>query len=368
MNNVNKISSRDAQDGWTLFMQDGARYAGSPFGYSGPVTGEVVFNTGMVGYPEALTDPSYRGQILVLTFPLIGNYGVSNSNRDVNIKENHLGVYESTRIQISGLVVSENCIDHSHWDAVKSLSEWLREERVPALCGVDTRAVTKHLREKGSLLGGISQDPLPQDVHDPNLDNLVSQVSVTEPILYGSGSKRVVLVDCGCKANIIRELLRRNVSVLRVPWDYDFLNESFDGILLSNGPGDPKQCAVTISNVRKALDLGRPILGICLGHQLLALAAGANTYKMKFGHRSQNQPCVLTGGHRCVITSQNHGYAVDTSSLSNDWTAWFTNANDGTNEGLRHRSQPFMSVQFHPEAAPGPNDSNSIFNEFIEML
>jgi carbamoyl-phosphate synthase small subunit len=369
---VSRINSSAIEtDGWNLFLQDGTRFAGDTFGYRGPATGEIVFNTGMVGYPEALTDPSYRGQILVLTYPLIGNYGISAGLRLPKSHPNHLGVYESDRIQVAGLVVSEASVNFSHWNAAKSLSEWLQEQMIPALCGVDTRAITKHLRERGSLLGGIAVDRALEDVPDvpdPNLENLVSQVSVREPILYGSGPKRVLLVDCGCKSSIIRAFCNRGISVLRVPWDHDFLRESFDGIVLSNGPGDPKQCSTTISNVRKALDSGSPILGICLGHQLLALAAGANTYKMKFGHRGQNQPCLLTGTNRCVITSQNHGYAVDAASLSDDWAPWFTNANDGTNEGLRHRSKPFMSVQFHPEAAPGPVDSNAIFNEFAEKL
>ena len=364
---INRANTSSIQnEGWSLLLQDGSRFSGNTFGYPAPATGEIVFNTGMVGYPEALTDPSYRGQILVLTFPLVGNYGVRDADRD--IKANDLGVYESQGIQVAGLVVSEASMNYSHWNSVKSLSAWLREERIPGLCGVDTRAVTKHLRERGSLLGGIAADTVPQEFSDPNPENLVSRVSVREPVLYGSGGKRIVLVDCGSKSNIIREFVNRGLSVLRVPWNYDFLSESSDGIVLSNGPGDPKQCGSTISNVRKALDLGYPILGICLGHQLLSLAAGANTYKMKFGHRGQNQPCILAGTSRCVITSQNHGYAVDPSSLSHEWIPWFTNANDGTNEGLRHKSKPYMSVQFHPEAAPGPTDSNPIFDEFIEML
>jgi carbamoyl-phosphate synthase small subunit len=251
---------------------------------------------------------------------------------------------------------------------VKSLAEWLYEERVPGLFGVDTRAVTRHLREHGTLLGGISSGPAPDAVTDPNSDNLVSQVSTREPRLYGNGKKRVVLVDCGSKSSIIRDLLKRGVSVLRVPWDYDFLSENLDGVVISNGPGDPKQCRQTVTNVRKAMEAGYPILGICLGHQLLALAAGADTFKMKFGHRGQNQPCVLSGSRRCIITSQNHGYAVDSSTLTADWIPWFTNANDGTNEGLRHRSMPFMSVQFHPEAMPGPIDSAYLFDEFIGWI
>ena len=352
---------------WNLFLHDGTRFEGRPFGYPAGATGEIVFNTGMVGYPETLTDPSYRGQILVLTFPLIGNYGVGQTHYQ-DARAGGLGRYESNRIQVAGLVVSEVSAEHSHWDSVKSLSDWLREERVPALCGVDTRAVTKHLREHGTLLGGMTAGPVPNELYDPNLENLVSQVSVSEPVLYGSGRKRVLLIDCGCKSTIIRQLLERDISVLRVPWDHDPVQELFDGLVVSNGPGDPKQCVPTISNVRRVMDAGYPILGICLGNQVLGLAAGADTFKMKFGHRGHNQPCILNGTRRCIITSQNHGYAVDPATIPQDWEAWFTNANDGTNEGLRHRSKPFMSVQFHPEATPGPTDSNNIFDEFIGML
>jgi carbamoyl-phosphate synthase small subunit len=269
---------------------------------------------------------------------------------------------------VAGLVVSEISAEHSHWESVKNLTEWLCEERVPALCGVDTRRVTKHLREHGTLLGSLTTDFSVGEMRDPNLENLVSQVSISEPVVYGSGRKRVLLIDCGCKSTIIRQLLNRGVSVLRVPWNYDPLQQSFDGVLISNGPGDPKRCGATISNVRRVMEAGYPILGICLGNQILALAAGADTFKLKFGHRGHNQPCILNGTKRCIITSQNHGYAVDAGTIPAGWEAWFTNANDGTNEGLRHTSKPFMSVQFHPEATPGPTDSNHIFDEFIGML
>jgi carbamoyl-phosphate synthase small subunit len=368
MNENPNVNSTLNSENWSLFLQDGTQFEGRSFGYPDNATGEIVFNTGMVGYPEALTDPSYRGQILVLTYPLIGNYGVGRTQNEDREAVGSLGAYESDRIQVAGLVVSESCTDHSHWTAVKSLSEWLHEERVPALFGVDTRAVTRHLSEYGTLLGGISPRPFPKVAPDPNDENLVAHASIREPRLYGTGRKRVVLVDCGCKSSIIRSLVQRDVSVLRVPWDYDFLSEPCDGVVLSNGPGDPKQCGPTVVNVQRAIAAGYPILGICLGHQLLALAAGANTYKMKFGHRGQNQPCVVVGTKRCVITSQNHGYAVDTSTLPEGWSPWFTNANDGSNEGLRHDSKPLMSVQFHPEAMPGPTDAAYLFQEFIDVL
>jgi carbamoyl-phosphate synthase small subunit len=352
-----------SQSDAALVLEDQAVFTGRPFGFPGSVAGEVVFNTGMVGYLETLTDPSYRGQIVVLTYPLIGNYGVPKPGRDRELPS----PFESDRIQVSGLIVSEASQEFSHWSASTSFSDWLRRERIPALMGVDTRALTKRLRTAGTMLGKIVSDG---DVpfEDPNEANLVSSVSVKAPIVYPGGPTRVVLVDCGCKASIVRSLLARGVTVVRVPWDYDFLDEPFDGVVVSNGPGDPRQCGATIANVRRALDANRPVFGICLGHQILALAAGAQTYKLKFGHRSQNQPCLEAGTKRCYITSQNHGYAVDTETLPHDWEPWFTNANDGTSEGLRHRSGRFMSVQFHPEAAPGPVDTRYLFDAFLGLI
>jgi carbamoyl-phosphate synthase small subunit len=337
-------------------------FAGRLLGCPRGAVGEVVFNTGMVGYLEALTDPSYKGQILVLTYPLIGNYGVPARNG--NLPE----AFESENVQISGLIVSEVCPNYSHWNAGKSFAQWLYEEGVPVLSTVDTRALTKHLRTKGSMLGRILVREVETSFQDPNHMNMVSLVSVQRPVVYSGGKRRLVLIDCGCKRSIIRSLLWRGVTVVRVPWDYDFLDEDFDGVVVSNGPGDPQMCPETILRIRRVLETGYPILGICLGHQILALAAGAKTYKLKFGHRGQNQPCLQTGNKRCFITSQNHGFAVDTESLPADWEPWFTNANDGTNEGLRHRSQPFMSVQFHPEAAPGPVDTQHIFDEFLQLV
>jgi carbamoyl-phosphate synthase small subunit len=351
-------------DNGQLLLQDGGAFTGRVFGFPMTVAGEVVFNTGMVGYPEALTDPSYRGQILVLTYPLIGNYGVSGLRHGPD----PLGTFESERVQIAGLIVSEASWHSSHWSATQSLSQWLYQEGVPALAGVDTRALTKRLRDRGSMLGKLLVGEDDIAFQDPNTTNLVAQVSVPAPVLYAAGSTRVVVVDCGCKQSIIRSLLARHITVLRVPWDYDFLDADCDGVLISNGPGDPTQCLPTIAHIRRAMALDIPLFGICLGHQLLALAAGANTYKLKFGHRSQNQPCLEVGTQRCYITSQNHGYAVDDATLPPDWEPWFLNANDGTNEGIRHRVRPFMSVQFHPEAAPGPVDTNYLFDTFVGML
>ena len=358
-----------------LRLEDGSVFDGVAFGASGAVAGEVVFNTGMVGYPESLTDPSYAGQILVLTYPLVGNYGVPAFERDA------FGLprgFESERIQAAGLVVWEHSERYSHARAVRSLDDWLRSEGIPALAGVDTRAVTKLLRSHGTMLGALEPADADgsQPLSDPNATDLVATVTVPELTRYDSGAAgapTVVLLDCGAKASIVRSLLVRGMNVVRVPHDHYFLGLSFDGLVISNGPGDPTMCRAAIRNLERALALDLPILGICLGNQLLALAAGAETYKLPFGHRSQNQPCVEVlpsgeRGRRCVITSQNHGYAVRAGSLPDDWRLWFVNANDGTVEGIRHQFKPRWSVQFHPEANPGPVDSAWIFDDFAEAV
>jgi carbamoyl-phosphate synthase small subunit len=342
-----------------LVLEDGTTVAGRLFGCPRSVAGEVVFNTGMVGYTEALTDPSYRGQILVLTYPLVGNYGVPPA-------------FESAKIQASALVVSELAHEYSHATALQSLPQWLHEEGIPCLAGVDTRALTKRLRSRGCMLGKIVLGEDDVAFEDPNSRNLVAEVSPGGREVYPARGKTtgktVVVLDCGCKGSIIEQLRARELTVVRVPWDYDLLAEDFDALVVSNGPGDPGMCSKSVANLRRALDRNRPVLGICLGHQLLALAAGANTYKLKFGHRGHNQPCIEEGTGRCFITSQNHGFAVDPKSLPAGWHPWFSNANDGSNEGLRHATRPFMSVQFHPEAAPGPVDCEYLFDRFVEMM
>jgi carbamoyl-phosphate synthase small subunit len=338
-----------------LVLEDGSAFAGRPHGAPRSVSGEVVFNTGMVGYTEALTDPSYSGQIMVLTYPLVGNYGVPPA-------------FESGRIQAAGLVVSELALEYSHATAQKSLPQWLHEEGIPCLAGVDTRALTKKLRQQGCMLGKIVVGGEDVALDDPNRRNLVAAVSNAERVVYEGKGKSVVVVDCGAKGSIVEELRARELTVIRVPWNYDFLAEDFDAVLVSNGPGDPTACAPTIRNLEKALRMRKPVMGICLGHQLMALAAGASTYKLKFGHRGHNQPCIEEASGRCLITSQNHGYAVDPATLPAGWEPWYTNANDGSNEGMRHVSRPFMSVQFHPEAAPGPVDSRGLFDRFADMM
>jgi carbamoyl-phosphate synthase small subunit len=347
-----------------LILEDGTVFEGKSFGSERSVAGEVVFYTAMVGYPESLTDPSYTGQILVSTFPMIGNYGVPADSKTEGISDN----YESDKIHVTGFIISDYSVEYSHWNAIKSLGEWLKENNIPGLYDIDTRALTKILREKGSLLGKIEFEDDPIDFYDPNLENLVAIASINEPVVYGNGDYRVVLVDCGVKNNIIRCLLNRGVQVKRVPWDYDFTNEVYDGLFISNGPGDPAMCEITVSHISKAIAAEKPIMGICLGNQLLALAAGAETYKLKYGHRSHNQPVLLNNTNRCFITSQNHGYAIANETIPADWEILFHNVNDDTNEGIRHKTKPFFSTQFHPEATSGPVDTEFLFDDFIENI
>ncbi len=358
---INKMNTKKAY----LILEDGATFQGFSFGSPVSVSGEVVFNTAMTGYPENLTDPSYSGQILVPTYPLIGNYGVKPMIMDGGLPL----FFESDKIHIKALVISDYSFEYSHWNAVKSLDEWLKEYNIPGIYGVDTRQVTKIIREQGVMLGKLVVEgcDVPEEFDDPNKRNLVAEVSCKAVKTYGNGDIKIVLVDCGCKYNIIRCLVARGATVIRVPWDYDFTKLDYDGVMLGNGPGDPEMCGATVSNIRKAVETGKPIFGICLGNQLLSLAAGATTYKLKYGHRSHNQPALEVGTSRAVITSQNHGYAVDTASLNKDWEPYFVNLNDGTNEGIRHKSKPFFSVQFHPEATSGPNDTECLFDKFIAL-
>jgi carbamoyl-phosphate synthase small subunit len=351
-----------------LILDDGTEFGGWSFGYDANAVGEVVFNTAMTGYPESLTDPSYAGQILVTTYPLIGNYGVPETGGEPLPK-----FMESERIHVKGLVVADYSEMYSHWNAKESLSEWLKRERIPAITGIDTRRLTKRLRESGVMRGRIvvSADSEYLENTDYGSINWVEKVSCKEVFRYNEGAgKRVVLVDCGVKANIIRCLVNRGVEVIRVPWDYDFNQLDFDGLFLANGPGDPEQCSKTVEHIRTFLSNPnvRPLMGICLGNQLLARAAGAKTYKLKYGHRSHNQPVQLVGTTKCFITSQNHGYAVDASTLPADWEPLFVNMNDGSNEGIRHKTMPWFSAQFHPEACSGPTDTEWMFDEFVKAL
>src|ERR1035437_124796 len=347
-----------------LVLEDGSVFKGYNFGYTKSINGEVVFNTGMVGYPETMTDPSYQGQILVCTYPLIGNYGVPDDALENGLHRN----FESDNIHIRALVVSDYSNNYSHWNASRSLDTWMKEKQIPGIYGIDTRMLTRKLRESGTMPGKVICDDSDIPFDDPNRTDLVSEVSVKEPVEYKRSKKKIILVDCGTKNNIIQAFLKRNITVLRVPYDYDFNKEKADGILLSNGPGDPRMCRAAIENTRRVMENHIPILGICLGSQIMALAAGANTYKLKYGHRSHNQPCNERGTNRCYITSQNHGYAVETDSLPEDWREWFINDNDGTNEGIIHISKPFFAAQFHPEASPGPDDCEFIFDMFLRAI
>lgn len=350
-----------------LILSNGRIFEGFSFGYEKSVSGEAVFNTGMTGYPETLTDSSYSGQILVLTYPLVGNYGLPKPECDLSgICSN----FESEKIHVKALVVSEHSKDYSHWNAAKSLQDWLKEEKIAGVFGVDTREITKELRVEGAMLAKVVIGRKDVKFTDPNKRNLAAEVSCREPFVYGSGKKKIALIDTGAKHRIIRSLIERKVSVIRFPWNYDIFNSGydFDAVLVSNGPGDPKMCGKAIETVKAAMEYNLPTFGICLGNQLLALAAGADTYKLKFGHRSQNQPCIEVGTKRCYITSQNHGYAVDEKTLPKEWTPWFRNLNDGTNEGIKHARKPFMSVQFHPEATPGPVDTAFLFDKFLELI
>jgi len=348
-----------------LILDNGTRFTGQSFGAPRAAAGEVVFNTAMTGYPESLTDPSYKGQILVLTYPLIGNYGVPGKM----ISEHLSKYFESDRVHISGLVVADYSTEYSHWNALESLSDWLKEHDIPGLCGIDTRTLTKLLRERGSMPGKIVRDHEDEiGFYDPNRENLVALVSHPEEQIYPGGPEKIMLVDCGVKNNIIRCLLNLGATVIRVPWDHDFTGEEYDGLVISNGPGDPQQCSQTIAHLKKALGQERPIFGICLGNQLLSLASGASTYKLKYGHRGYNQPVLRAGTNRAYITSQNHGFAVDNATLGSDWEPMFINLNDHTNEGIRHRSKPFFSTQFHPEASGGPTDTRFLFSDFMELV
>lgn len=358
----------------TLLLSDGSKFHGTSFGYEAPVAGEVVFNTAMMGYPESLTDPSYAGQLMVLTFPLVGNYGVPA----FSVEENGLATFmESDRIYARAIIVSDYSENYSHWNAKESLAEWLKREKVPGITGIDTRELTKVLREHGVMMGKILFDDEPENIPEAQYEgvNFVAEVSCKEVIRYaptcgGPDAKKVVLVDCGVKNNIIRCLINRGVEVIRVPWNYDFNTLEFDGLFLANGPGDPDTCVEAVENIRKFLanPLVRPCMGICMGNQLLAKAAGASIYKLKYGHRSHNQPVRMVGTNRCFITSQNHGYAVKNETLPADWEPYFVNMNDGSNEGVRHKTNPWFSAQFHPEAASGPVDTEFLFDDFVNLL
>ena len=353
----------------TLVLEDGTKFHGQSFGYDQPVAGEVVFNTAMMGYPESLTDPSYAGQLMTLTYPLVGNYGVP----PFSVEPNGLATFmESDKIYASAIIVADYSEKYSHWNAVESLASWLKREHVPGITGIDTRELTKVLREHGVMMGKIIFDDEPDNIPTAEYEgvNWVDRVSCKDIIRYNEGAgKKVVLVDCGVKNNIIRCLINRGVEVIRVPWNYDYTSMDFDGLFLGNGPGDPDMCEDAVNVIRRQMSLSRkPICGICMGNQLLAKAGGATIYKLKYGHRSHNQPVREVGTNRCYVTSQNHGYAVDAKTLGSDWRELFVNMNDGSNEGVCHKENPWFTSQFHPEACSGPIDTEFMFDRFIKTL
>ncbi|KAL0486174.1 carbamoyl-phosphate synthase large subunit [Acrasis kona] len=365
-----KSESRGCAEGKIghLLLDDGKRYSGVSFGAEGTISGEVVFTTAMVGYPESLTDPSYQGQILVLTYPLVGNYGVPSSEEvDTFGLPLHM---ESNKVHIAGLIVQDYSHNCSHWQAAQALGSWLKEHNVPALYNIDTRALTKHLRH-GSRLGRIafekSQELLP--FHDPNVTNIVETVSTKTVKEFGNPQNpKIIAVDCGIKYNIIRCLLKRDLFVKLVPFDYNYTNEHYDGLFFSNGPGDARRCVDTIKHLKHAFTRNTPIFGICLGSQLMGAASGAEVYKMPFGNRGHNQPCIDQITQKCYITSQNHGFAIRSETLPSEWRPLFVNANDGSNEGIYHVSKPFFSAQFHPEACGGPLDTMYLFDQFERYI
>ena len=353
----------------TLVLEDGTKFHGQSFGYDQPVAGEVVFNTAMMGYPESLTDPSYAGQLMTLTYPLVGNYGVP----PFSVEPDGLATFmESDKIYASAIIVADYSEKYSHWNAVESLASWLKREHVPGSTGIDTRQLTKVLREHGVMMGKIIFDDEPDNIPTAEYEgvNWVDRVSCKDIIRYNEGAgKKVVLVDCGVKNNIIRCLVNRGVEVIRVPWNYDYTSMDFDGLFLGNGPGDPDMCEDAVNVIRRQMSLSRkPICGICMGNQLLAKAGGATIYKLKYGHRSHNQPVREVGTNRCYVTSQNHGYAVDAKTLGSDWRELFVNMNDGSNEGVCHKENPWFTSQFHPEACSGPIDTEFMFDRFIKTL
>ena len=353
----------------TLVLEDGTKFHGKSFGYDAPVAGEVVFNTAMMGYPESLTDPSYAGQLMTLTYPLVGNYGVP----PFSVESDGIATFmESDRIYASAIIVADYSEQYSHWNAVESLADWLKREHVPGITGIDTRQLTKVLREHGVMMGKIIFDDEPDNIPEAEYEgvNWVDRVSCKDIIRYNEGAgKKVILVDRGVKNNIIRCLVNRGVEVIRVPWNYDYTTMEFDGLFLGNGPGDPDMCEDAVNIIRKQMSQSRkPICGICMGNQLLAKAGGATIYKLKYGHRSHNQPVREVGTNRCYVTSQNHGYAVDAKTLGNDWRELFINMNDGSNEGVCHKENPWFTSQFHPEACSGPVDTEFMFDRFIKTL
>lgn len=383
MQRVSRISTKKAKyinKFGMLILEDGTVFEGMGFGYSTTAFGELVFNTGMTGYTEALTDPSYNGQVLILTYPLIGNYGVPDPlmmDSD-GIRKN----FESDIIQARGLVVHELSLTASHWNLSLTLDEWLYNEKVPGISGIDTRELTIKLRTEGVMMAALVVSDNPIDVSEikrklesaKKYDNeeFMNVVSTKEPQTFGSDSQSIVVIDTGVKNAILRNIRNLGYKVIKVPWNYSvekILSYNPKGIVISNGPGDPLKCTQTMNTAKEMIEKNIPTLGICLGAQILGLAGGANTYKLKYGHRGQNKSCINLDTNQVYVTSQNHGYCIDPESLKNtDFKLWFTNADDKTVEGIKHKQKKIIAVQFHPEASPGPFDCTFIFEEFKKLI
>ena len=349
------------------------------FGYSGLTFGEIVFNTGMVGYTETLTDPSYSGQIVTLTYPLIGNYGVPDPTLRID------GIsrfFESDKIQVRGLVVHELSLMASHWNLSMTLDEWLYNEKIQGISGIYTRELTKKLRDAGVMMSALAVSENEIDENDvknklksaPNYNDekFMNSVSTKHVEKFGSGSKNVVLIDTGTKNAIIRNIHDLGYNVVKVPWNTsidEILKHKPRGVVISNGPGDPDNCPETISTAKSLIEKNIPTLGICLGAQILASAGGARTYKLKYGHRGQNKPCVNLDNNQVYVTSQNHGYCISPDSLNNsEFDLWFSNVDDKTVEGIKHQNKKCIAVQFHPEASPGPYDCKFVFDELKNLM
>ncbi|MGE0615703.1 MAG: glutamine-hydrolyzing carbamoyl-phosphate synthase small subunit [Bacteriovoracia bacterium] len=351
------LATGDSFEGWSI---------GAPLRSSG----ELVFTTGMVGYAETLTDPSYYGQVLVFAYPMIGNYGVPENTGLTGSR-----AFESERIHASAVVVHGDCTDAFHWRSLESLDEWLRSQNCPGIVGVDTRQLVHIIRGQGTVLARIEPEGATEATafysrdgfYNPTGTNLLPSVSRKDRVRLGSGNLKLAVIDCGVKWNIVRQLLSQaDCEIELLPWDTDFSTVDCDAWILSNGPGDPVKTGDLVARVRVLLSGTRPVLGICLGHQIMALASGGRAVRMPYGHRSHNQPVRLTGTDRGFMTSQNHGFVIEHTSATSEWETWFENVNDGTIEGIKHRTKPFRSVQFHPEAAGGPRDTEWIVRDFVE--
>ncbi|KAG0511465.1 MAG: Carbamoyl-phosphate synthase small chain [Nitrosopumilales archaeon] len=363
-----------------LILDDGTVLNGMGFGFSKTVFGEIVFNTGMVGYPETLTDPSYNGQILTLTYPLIGNYGVP----DPEIKDND-GIskfFESDKIQVRGLVIHELSLVASHWNLSLTLDEWLYNEKIPGISGIDTRELTKKLRTKGVMMAAlvVSDKEIDEkkiekqlsDAQNYNSEEFMDDVSTHKDEVFGKEQDSVVVIDTGVKNAILRNIRNIGYKVIKVPWNTSIekiLSYNPKGVVISNGPGDPQKCPDTVKTAKSLIEKNIPTLGICLGAQIIGLAGGADTYKLKYGHRGQNKPCVNLENDQVYVTSQNHGYCINPDSIKNsEFDLWFTNADDKTVEGIKHKKQKCIAVQFHPEASPGPNDCKFVFEKLKNLM